>query len=101
MTITLAVTEVSKASFITILIKNQADLSHEMLQPYQKILSQKLEDKDNGITIFYEADRIIAVVALKVNTHIETYLKYTMKFLSFNTSLKLNFTSSSFSISGT
>ena len=72
MTITLAVTEVSKASFITILIKNQADLSHEMLQPYQKILSQKLEDKDNGITIFYEADRIIAVVALKVNTHIET-----------------------------
>ena len=43
-----------------------------MLQPYQKILSQKLEDKDNGITIFYEADRIIAVVALKVNTHIET-----------------------------
>lgn len=71
MTITLAVTEVSKASFITILIKNQADLSHEMLQPYQKILSQKLEDKDNGITIFYEADRIIAVVALKVNTNVE------------------------------
>ncbi|HRG85821.1 MAG TPA: hypothetical protein PLN38_12290 [Chitinophagales bacterium] len=72
MTITLAVTEVSKASFITILIKNQADLSHEMLQPYQKILSQKLEDKDNGITIFYEADRIIAVVALKVNNNVET-----------------------------
>ena len=68
MTITLAVTEVSKASFITILVKNQDDLGHELLVPYQKILSQKIGDKDNGVTVFYESGRVITVVVLRENT---------------------------------
>ena len=68
MTITLAVTAESKASFITVLIKNQHDLEHALLQPYANVLSQKLGDKDNGITLFYESDRIIGVVTLKENT---------------------------------
>lgn len=67
MTITLAATEVSKASFITILVKNQNDLGHELLVPYQKILSQKIGDKDNGVTVFYESGRVITVVVLREN----------------------------------
>jgi len=68
MSITLAFTKEIDTSFITILIKNSSDINHELLQPYQKLLSQKMADKDNGITVFYEPNRTIAAVLLKENT---------------------------------
>lgn len=65
MTITLVSEGNNSSQFNIILIKDNNDLQHRALLPYEKLLSQKLADKDNGITLFYEADRIVIAVALK------------------------------------
>ncbi len=52
-------------SVVAVLIRNAEDINIPLLLPYQKIISQKLNDRDNGLISIYTDTYVLLVAVLK------------------------------------
>ena len=67
MTAVLSKTNSNADSVVTVLIRNESDLSHPLLKSHQNIISQKLSEKDNGYISIYTDSIVLLVAILKEN----------------------------------
>ncbi len=67
MTAVLSKTNLNSDSVVTVLIRNESDLSHPMLKLHQKLISQKLGERDNGYISIYTDSMVVLVSILKDN----------------------------------
>ncbi len=65
MTAVLSKTTDTTNSVIAVLIRDEGDLLHPLLKSHQKIISQKLQERDNGYISIYADSYVLLVAILK------------------------------------
>ena len=65
MTAVLSKTDSSIDPVVAVLIRNETDLSHPLLKSHQNIISQKMNERDNGYISIYTDSMVLIVAVFK------------------------------------
>lgn len=65
MTAVLSKTNSINDSVIAVLIRNEEDINHSLLISYKNIISQKLNERDNGLISIYTGTNLLLIAILK------------------------------------
>lgn len=65
MSANLVKSDATAGSAVVLVIRNQEDIHHPLLQSIQSIVSQKLNDRDNGLIVQYLPDQLLCIAVLK------------------------------------